>query len=140
MILIHHSQPLVEIIPGRVTVTQNKSHLSFSVYVVSPSQKYVNIGQAFRKLYPVFEFRLDHEFACFIYHSPIRASFFRGKSQPFRKLPNISKPGCDDHLPGLVNKSPLVADSNRGKPLAKFAPDFELRGDCYVSGAIYVSV
>src|SRR5262245_55530551 len=100
---------------------------------------YVNIRQPLRKLDPVGEFRLNDEFARLIYHSPIRASRFCCKSQPFRKPPNTSKSWSDNHAPSSVNKSPFVVDSNSGKLLVKFAPNLKLRRDHNISRAIDVS-
>src|SRR5215510_13658776 len=101
---------------------------------------YIDIRQALRKSEPICEFRLNDEFASLIYHPKIRASLLCGKGQTFRKLTNAPKPWGDDHFPGTVNTPPLVADPNSGKPFGKFIRKLKLRGNDYISSAIYVSV
>jgi len=53
---------------------------------------------------------------------------------------NIPKPRGDDNFSSPVNKPPLVADPNSGKPFGKFVRKLELGGYSYISGAIYVAV
>src|SRR5262245_26962867 len=75
-VMVNQNRDLLE---SNRHLEQEPSLLSYPIYVMTSSPMYVHHRQAFRKIEPGGEFRLDDELARLIYHSIIRISSFRGK-------------------------------------------------------------